>query len=148
MPYVAPKDFINALIMLIRAWGTEPLASAVVRKGTTRSIRLASGQKCFVMVELDQMPEGEAAAGSNNRWWNEWTCAVKLGVVDDETEACEDMRLDLIEEFSQLLHANRTIGGAKVIRASAAAAREYQMLEPKELFRGAEITVQYRTLRG
>ena len=148
MPYVTPKSFINDLIALIRAWAVEPLASAVVRKGPQRGIRLAAGQTCAVFVRLDELAGGEMAAGSNNRWWNEWTVVVVLCVVDDETEACEDMRLDLIEEFGVLLHANRHIGAAKVLHASAAKAVQVEMLEPHQLFRGAEITVQYRTLRG
>lgn len=154
MAYVTPKAILNEYLAQLRAWTTEPLKSCVFRKGPQRVIKLAGTETGFCIVALRELVGGEDSAGSGNNWWHNWQFAVLLAVPDDEEdpEASEDARLDLIEQFGQFQHqiAARTLfGGAKVGRISSCTLGIGAYFEnTTQVFRYAEITVDYRTLRS
>ena len=152
MPYTTPKDVLTAFLTLLRAWPTEPLKSAVFRKGPQHSVSLTGAETALVMVGLANLEGGERSAGVGNNWWHNWNIAVILLVPDDEAdpEGTEDTRLDLIEEFGKFLHANRSVGGTTLVGEMTACElfAEQFFANTKQVFRGAHITVQYRTLRS
>ncbi len=152
MPYQSPKDVLDMFLAGLRGWAGEPLASCVFRKGAQRSLRLTAAQESACIVELQGLADGEQSAGSGNMWWNFWEFRVRLLVVDDEEnpEASEDTRMDLLEQFGLFMHDNRTlVAGAKVGHISEARLVFGQFdADPAQVYRVAETVVTYRTLRS
>ncbi len=151
MAYVTPKDFVDAFLTALRADTGTMLSTAIFRKGPQRALRLAGTETAIVFVAVSGMEGGEQSAGSGNNWWHEWRLECTLMVPDDEAdpEGAEDARLDLLDEFGEFLHANRTIGGAKVGHMSSAELQFGTLFEnTTQVFRAARVVVTYRTLRS
>jgi len=150
--YVTPKTIIDDYLTALRAWTGEPLASCVFRKGPQRTLRLSDSEETICIVALHSLEGGEQSAGSGNNWWHNWNFAVLLMVKDDEEdpEASEDARLDLIEQFGQFQQqlTVRTLDGAKVghITECTLGIGEY-FENTTQVFRYAEIVVTYKTLK-
>lgn len=150
MAYVAPKAIINQFLENLRAWETEPLASCVFRKGAQYSLKLGAGETCIGIVKLNRLVGGEQPQ-SGNSWWHEWEIGVMLLCEDDpaDPETIEDRRFDLVEEFGQFMShidQRRLYGGAKVGRIESCEFFEDEFEDVA--YRGADITVVYRTLRS
>ena len=151
MAYVTAKELIDAYLTALRAWAVEPLASCVFRRGPQRTISMSAAQDTIGIVAFQGLDE--ESAGSSNKWWTNPRLAVLLMVKDDEEDpdASEDTRLDLIEQFGQFQNQMtvRTLDGAKVghITACTFGIGEY-FENTTQVFRYAEIVVTYKTLRS
>lgn len=154
MSYVAPKTVLNTFLTNLRAWTGEPLASCVFRKGPQYGLKLTSAQTCACIVALRELVGGEESAGSGNNFYHSWAFAVVLLVRDDNTapETIEDLRLDLIEQFGQFMadiDTRSMFGGAKRGHISSCRLGMGQYFPNDDtIYRYAEITVEYRTLRS
>lgn len=152
MAYQTPKTVLDAVLASLRAWPTAPLAGCVFRKGPQHSVALAGTETGIVIVGLESLAGGEVSAGSGNNWWHEWTLALTAMVLDNEAapETAEDNRLDLIEELGHWMHDTRTLsGGAKVGHiASCTLWAGTFFADTQQVFRGADLTITYKTLRS
>lgn len=152
MSYVAPKDFRDAVLTAARAYDWSTVGTVVWRVGPIRAIRLDGTEAAIGIIEVAGIPEGERSAGSGNHWWHDWDLTVHLLVPDDEADpvAAEDARLDLLELFGQLVHANRDIGpGAKVTRLGNVELQVGTLFaNSDQIFRAAKLTLTYKTLRS
>jgi hypothetical protein len=154
MAYVAPKTVLNTFLAKVRAWPGEPLKSCVFRKGPQKALTLGASEDCACIIALNSLLGGEESAGSANNFYHSWQFAVALLVRDDEAdpEAAEDLRLDLIEQFSQFMADIETrsmFGGAKRGRITECQLGYGQYFEDSDvIYRYAELGIEYRTLRS
>lgn len=154
--YLSPKSAIDAVLSGLRALDSGPLQSVtagggvIYRKGPQRSVKLSGTETAVIFVALAEMPEGEQSAGSGNNWRHEWDIKVLACVPDDGTEACEDLRLDIIDALLQFAHDNRDLAGAaRVVRVGKCRCLIGELFaDDKQVYRMADITLTYKTLKS
>lgn len=151
--YVAPKLILNTFLEKVRAYTSEPLSDCVFRKGPQVGIKLGRAPSACI-VALRRLADGEQSTGSGNHWWHSWQLAIWIGVPDDEThpEAAEDLRLDLIDDFTSFMgdiDTRTMFEGAKVGRITTCELGMGQYFPADDtVWRYVEMTVEYRTLRS
>lgn len=151
--YVSPKTILNTFLTKLRACETDPLTDCVFRKGPQVGLNLGAAPSGCI-VALRRLADGEQSTGSGNHWWHSWELAVWLGAPDSETapETAEDLRLDLIDAFTTFMNEIETrtmFEGAKIGRITTCELGMGQYFPADDtIYRYAELTVQYRTLRS
>lgn len=150
MAYVTAQTVVDGLIAALTAWTGEPLASAVMRRGPQHGATLG-GASALVLVGMRRL--SEPGGGIGNHWWTECEIAVSILVPDDpeDPKAAEDLRFELVEEFGKFMQANRNLGTVGVQAGHIVSCdffAEAFLGDTEQVFRGADFTVAYKTLRS
>jgi hypothetical protein len=146
MAYVKPLDVMDGFLAALRAWTGEPLASATFRKGPQHAATFGNAP-ALVLVGFKSL--GEPGGGIGNNWWTECVIAVTILVPDSAT--AEDTRFDIVEEFGKFVLANRNLGTVGVQAGHILSCdffAEPFFADVEQVFRGADFTVAYKTLRS
>ena len=146
--FIAPKDYIDALVTLIRSDTT--LGDYPVRVGPQPAFNIAKDKNAMICVYLMGMDEEEPFTANNSK--NYYNVGILIAVKDDENDAdtVEELRYDLLEAMQNLLAQNRSLDcGAKSTLITNINLGIVDLDEKnQQIYRFAEINIKYWTLRS
>jgi len=152
MAYVPVKEVVDDLMELMRAWEGFTEASVVFRKGPVRALRTSETPRPVIILTCLGLPAGEEGAGIGNHWWHNWQLQVSLLVPDDidDPEGAEDLRYDLLEEFMDFVHENRTLLTSYKVGRVASVEFLFSTLtdDGQQVYRACRIVLGYKTLKA